>query len=89
MKGNLENSGITYFTHPWFVKEYLHWSKPMNLTEIAKSYHSEESARAFLEAQRWRPMASPLVSWAQNGIPPSQHNSPQVARLRPQGKAIS
>jgi transposase-like protein len=25
----------------------------MNLTEIAKSYHSEESARAFLEAQRW------------------------------------
>jgi transposase-like protein len=25
----------------------------MNLTEIAKSYHTEDSARAFLEAQRW------------------------------------
>ncbi len=25
----------------------------MNLTEIAKSYHDEDSARAFLEAQRW------------------------------------
>ncbi len=25
----------------------------MNLTQIAKSYHDENSARAFLEAQRW------------------------------------
>ncbi len=25
----------------------------MNLTQIAKSYHDEDSARAFLEAQRW------------------------------------
>ncbi len=25
----------------------------MNLTDIAKSYHDEDSARAFLEAQRW------------------------------------
>jgi transposase-like protein len=27
--------------------------KPMNLNDIAKSYHDEDSARAFLEAQRW------------------------------------
>jgi transposase-like protein len=35
------------------VKEYWQWSKAMNLNTIAKSYHDEDSARAFLEQQRW------------------------------------